>query len=44
MKRIFSIIGIILLTLMLGVSIGWGREEDMSLVSDLPSAIVFGEG
>lgn len=44
MKRMIGIIGIIALTLMLGVSIGWCKEEDVSLVSDLPCAISFGEG
>ena len=44
MKRIIGIIGVVILSMALGVSIAWARREGLSLISSLPSALVDGEG
>ncbi len=39
MKSVIGIFGVALLCMLLGLSIGWGKEAGISLVSAEPSAL-----
>lgn len=39
MKRVLGILGVVLICMLLGISIEWARESDVTLVSSSPAAI-----
>jgi hypothetical protein len=44
MKRVIGILGVIIISMLLGFSIAWARSEEVSLISDYPAAIVVSGG
>ena len=40
MKRVVGILAILLLSMLLGISVGWARGEAVSLVSTYPSTVI----
>ena len=40
MKKVLGILGVALLSMLLGLSIGWAQREEVSLVSTYPATLV----
>ena len=43
MKRVIGILGVVVISMLLGFSVGWAQSEDVTLVSDTPSTLISGE-
>ena len=39
MKKVLGILGVALICMLLGISVEWARESDVSLVSSSPAAL-----
>ncbi len=39
MKRMLAILGVIIMCMLLGISVEWARDGDVTLVSTAPAAI-----
>lgn len=39
MKRVIGILGVLAISMLLGMSLGWAEECDLTLVSTYPAAI-----
>lgn len=44
MKKVIGILGVIIISILLGFSIAWAKKEEVSLISVYPAAIAVNEG